>query len=184
MLHCSESIVGRCARGVCCAAAVRVRQQAMIRDEAQQRFGEDYVGFLRSSEIVLSIRLVESTDRERLDDLVQRTNQLNFSGRKYKRSELQPILDDAALEKYVLDCTDRFGSCGTAGFAIVRRNSVQVDVDDFMLSCRVQGKLLERAFFSYLQSNTSSWGVRAALGELRAHGAEYPGPTGAGGQVS
>jgi FkbH-like protein len=129
----------------------RYYREAMIRDEEQLRFGEDYMGFLRLSQIVLSIRLVAPTDRERVDDLLQRTNQLNFSGRKYKRNEIQPILDDPSLEKYVLDCADRFGVYGTVGFAIVRRNDSRVEVDDFMLSCRVQGKLIEQAFFNYLR---------------------------------
>jgi FkbH-like protein len=125
-------------------------REAMVREEEQQRFAADYVGFLRSSRIELTVRQVVAADRERVDDLVQRTNQLNFSGRKYRREEIQPILDDHKLEKYVLDCRDRFGSYGIIGFAIVRRAGAQLEVQDFMLSCRVQGKLIEQAFFSHL----------------------------------
>ena len=87
-------------------------------------------------------------DRDRIDDLVQRTNQLNVSGRKYKREELQPILNDLSLEKYVLDCADEYG-LREGGFRQADTTRA-IDVRDFMLSCRVQGKFIEQAFFNYL----------------------------------
>lgn len=36
------------------------------------------------------------------------------------------------------------------GFAIVRFLEQEIRVDDFMLSCRVQGRFIEQAFFNFL----------------------------------
>lgn len=128
----------------------KLYQEAAVRERAQESFGFDYRGFLASCEIMLEIVGYSDEDAERVAELVQRTNQLNFSGCKYTRQELQDILSDPLLEKYVLKSKDRYGSYGTVGFSIVSRASKMICVKDFMLSCRVQGKLLEQGFFHHL----------------------------------
>jgi FkbH-like protein len=125
-------------------------RDAAARETAQKSYGSDYLGFLASCEISLEISSYSSEDSERVAELVQRTNQLNFSGRKHTRSELEQILSNPLLDKYVLKCSDRYGSYGTIGFCIVERSAKALCVQDFMLSCRVQGKLLEKAFFHHL----------------------------------
>lgn len=125
-------------------------QAAVQREETQSHYGDDYVGFLAHSNIRLTIKKYEAEDFERVAELVQRTNQLNFSGRKYKREEIAELVRSPEIDKYVLACTDKFGSYGTVGFSIVRATPAEIEVKDFMLSCRVQGKFIEKAFFSYL----------------------------------
>ena len=138
----------------------RFYQQAMVRAEEESSFGGDYIAFLASCDIKLQIGHYATDDLERVAELVQRTDQLNFSGRKYTRSELYTILDDAELDKFVLRCTDRYGSYGTIGFSIVRNTDDAVKVEDFMVSCRVQGKFLEQAFFSHLLQHHNERGAR------------------------
>lgn len=129
----------------------RYYQDAIIREETQGEFGDDYVRFLAHCEIQLEIRSCCEQDFDRVAELVQRTNQLNFSGRKYDRNRLREILDDSSLEKYVLDCSDKFGAYGLIGFGIVRHSAGEIDVQDLMLSCRVQGKFIEEAFLTHLE---------------------------------
>lgn len=125
-------------------------QQAIVREQDESRFGDDYLGFLASCGITLNISPYTNDDLERISELVQRTNQLNFSGHRYTRSELYAILENSELDKYVLKCNDKYGSYGTIGFSIVRATDAAVRVEDFMVSCRVQGKFLEHAFFDHL----------------------------------
>ena len=86
-----------------------------------------------------------------MTELLQRTNQLNFSGRHYKREDVASIVADAGRSKYVLRCRDKFGDYGAVGFSMVSWDRNRIDVDDFMLSCRVQGKFVEQAFFTMLR---------------------------------
>ena len=123
---------------------------AEAREAAQELFGSDYMGFLASCKITLEISPYSHEDSDRVAELVQRTNQLNFSGHKHTRQELEEIISNPLLEKYVLRSADRYGSYGTVGFCIVERVPGAICIRDFMLSCRVQGKLLERAFFHHL----------------------------------
>ena len=81
---------------------------------------------------------------------MQRTNQLNFSGRKYGRDEIAAILRDPDQARFVVDVTDKFGSYGTVGFCLAGWAGDTLTVEDFMLSCRVQGKFVEQALFWYL----------------------------------
>jgi FkbH-like protein len=125
-------------------------QDAMVREEKQAEFGEDYLRFLKYCNIRLELGVYREADFDRVAELVQRTNQLNFSGQKYRREELLATVRDEGLEKYVLSCSDRFGSYGLVGFAMARHSAGEILVQDLMLSCRVQGKMIETALFSHL----------------------------------
>jgi FkbH-like protein len=125
-------------------------RDSAAREVAQESFGSDYHAFLSSCQIVLQVSPYSPEESERVAELVQRTNQLNFSGHKHTRLELQQLLDDPRLDKFVLKSSDRYGSYGTIGFCIVQRAPHALCIQDFMLSCRVQGKLLEKAFFHHL----------------------------------
>ncbi|MCC6585332.1 MAG: HAD-IIIC family phosphatase [Bryobacterales bacterium] len=131
-------------------------REAMVRSEAAKDFGEDYTGFLRSCEIKLEIRHLTQKDLGRVSELAQRTNQLNFSGTKYKGEEVVGFMNDPTLEKYVLEVSDKYGSYGIVGFCVARRSAGAVRVLDFMLSCRVQGKFIEQSLFQHLISRDLS----------------------------
>jgi FkbH-like protein len=139
----------------------RYYKDQIVREEAEENFASDYLSFLASCEITLELGGYFETDRERVAELVQRTNQLNFSGRKYSARELEEIIVDPELEKYVLRCRDKYGAYGTIGFAIVRANPQVLQILDFMLSCRVQRKGIEQAFFSHLLAHHNPGGARS-----------------------
>lgn len=131
----------------------KMYQEAVVRTQAASSFGDDYIEFLRSCELVLTIRPDVPADHDRIAELVQRTNQLNFSGRKYDRAAIAAALADDRIH-LVIECNDRFGSYGTVGFCMAHFEEIgaapRVVVDDFMLSCRVQGKFIEQALIHHL----------------------------------
>ncbi|ADE16274.1 FkbH like protein [Nitrosococcus halophilus Nc 4] len=138
----------------------KLYQENIMRHQAAEGFSGDYIDFLRSCGISLDIQPYASESFERITELVQRTNQLNFSGRKYDRNQIQLILGDAERDKWVLKCQDKFGSYGTVGFCIVRQDAETIEIEDFMLSCRVQGKFIEQALFDFLAKQYSKGDVQ------------------------
>lgn len=134
-------------------------REAMERQVAAASFGENYIEFLRSCGITVEIRPDRPEDLERVCELVQRTNQLNFSGRKYGRAEILELLADPSRERFVISCADRYGSYGIVGFCLATRTEDGIRVDDFMLSCRVQGKFIEQALLHHLTSRPD-WQAR------------------------
>jgi FkbH-like protein len=118
------------------------------RRDAAESFADDYLAFLRHCEIRLNIRPMIEENLQRVHELTQRTNQMNFSGNRYDRSVLKQILSTSYLDTYVLDVEDRFGTYGVVGFCIVD-NRVPL-MTDLMFSCRIQSKRVEHAFLAYL----------------------------------
>jgi FkbH-like protein len=112
-----------------------------------EEFGNDYMAFLRDCRIELSIRPMTEENIDRVHELTQRTNQMNFSGSRYDREVLRTILETPYLDTYVLSCEDRFGSYGVVGFSIV--DSREPRMTDLMFSCRIQSKRVEHAFLAH-----------------------------------
>jgi FkbH-like protein len=149
----------------------RYYQEAIAREDKQNEFGQDYLRFLEYCEISLEIRPYSEEYFDRAAELAQRTNQLNFSGKKYDRDQLREILDRPEIEAYVLYCSDRFGAYGLIGLGLVRtQQQPGIEIQDLMLSCRVQGKMVEQAFFSHLErchNPNGAGGVRVNFKETK-----------------
>jgi FkbH-like protein len=127
------------------------RKMYQVESERQNvagSFGDDYMNFLRCCDIRLNIQPMTQSNLQRVHELTQRTNQMNFSGNRYEKSVLERILSSPELDSYVLDVEDRFGSYGVVGFSIVD-NRVPL-MTDLMFSCRVQSKRVEHAFLAHV----------------------------------
>ena len=128
-------------------------RQAIVREQTAEGYGDDYPGLpARLRDPCGRSALICAEDFDRVVELVQRTNQLNFSGRKYGREEITHVLEDENQVRHVVVCRDKFGGYGTVGFCLSHREPDTgggeiVVIDDFMLSCRVQGKFIEQALF-------------------------------------
>ncbi|MBK8906616.1 MAG: HAD-IIIC family phosphatase [Rhodospirillales bacterium] len=145
-------------RGSDSVDAARRRQyyrDEMARNAVRKQSSHDYGAFLRSCDIELSARTFASKDLDRTAELIQRTNQLNFSGRHYGRDDILRLVRDSCFRICVMTCRDRFGDYGTIGVAVVARLGATLRIEDLMLSCRVQGRGLERAVFAHLITSTA-----------------------------
>ena len=108
----------------------------------------DYLGFLRGSGLRLDVAVLGKADAERAFELSQRTNQLNFTGAKFPREAVETMLAPAAGRlRLVLRCADRFGDYGMIGLADL--DLAAGELGDFFMSCRVQRKRVENAFFAH-----------------------------------
>ena len=111
------------------------------RDQAQGNFKDDYEAFLKHCNIRATVTPLTESNLERVHELTQRTNQMNFSGNRYDRALLHHIILTSYLDTYVLACEDRFGNYGIVGFGIVDRREPRLT--DLMFSCRIQSKRVE-----------------------------------------
>jgi len=134
------------------------RQEAR-RGEAFESAGADYGAFLRGSQIKLTVYPLSAADVERVYELSQRTNQLNFTGRKYTREQVQALLTGkTGAMGLVLRCSDRFGDYGLIGFAAV--DGSKGLISELFMSCRVQRKRVEQAFMAWLGQDMALRGVK------------------------
>lgn len=133
------------------------QRRALYRNEEKRKIAasqasSNYTDFLRTSHIVLEISPVTPDSAERVYELSQRTNQLNISGSRFSREEvLRFARGESDREGYVLGCRDDYGSYGIVGFCVLNRTEALVEA--FFLSCRVQRKCVENAFFAWLSDH-------------------------------
>src|SRR5690606_32395287 len=88
---------------------------------------------------------------ERVYELTQRTNQMNFSGNHYEKDDILQVANNFNLSCYVLKCKDDFGEYGIIGFGII--DQTENRLIDLMFSCRIQSKRVEHAFLTYILEN-------------------------------
>jgi FkbH-like protein len=121
------------------------------RQDAMAGQSGDLSGFLETCRQELRVVELDDENRLRVHELVQRTNQLNFSGVHYSRDDLERLLAGPDTLPLVMRATDRFGDYGVSGFALLRRQpDGSLLVRDMMFSCRLQGKKFEAAFLHWL----------------------------------
>src|SRR5207302_9368045 len=78
----------------------------------------------------------------RVAQLTQRTNQMNLTTIRRSESQIQALLQSGA-ECLTVHVSDRFGSYGLTGVVIFRAERAAIQVDTFLLSCRVLGRGVE-----------------------------------------
>jgi FkbH-like protein len=126
---------------------VMYREEA-AREEILESYQGDYTTFLRECNIEVHITPLDVDNIERAYELAQRTNQMNFSGARYPKGRLQEIQASSHLDTHVIRCSDRFGSYGIVGFAVV--DNQEPRLLDLMFSCRIQAKRVEHTVLAHL----------------------------------
>lgn len=144
-------------------SASRLRRQSYLADvrrtRIQESFGDDYGAFLRSCEIKLRL-FVPRSDPEvlRCVELIQRSNQLNLSGKRYTIEEFRGFLASPTQLCIAMECSDKFGNYGIIGFAKVDESGADPVATDFVMSCRVAQKFVERTFYAWLGAHEKKAG--------------------------
>src|SRR5262245_27024735 len=128
------------------------------RRHAATRFTEGNDEFLRSCEIRLAVFIPETPDEiERCLELLQRTNQLNLSTRRYGREQFLALLAHSEVVCIAIRARDKFGDYGIIGVIAVELGSMAT-LCDFVMSCRVARKRVEHALFHWLFSMVNGLG--------------------------
>lgn len=105
--------------------------------------------FLKNCRISLSISWMSEKSIHRCYELLQRSNQLNASGRRLSMETLEKLMRSSKDHCYVLESSDKFGSYGIVGVAIVHHADTAT-LTDFVISCRVANKKIETTLINFL----------------------------------
>lgn len=105
--------------------------------------------FLLNCRIALTLKRPQEDSIPRCYELLQRSNQLNASGRRLSMEELTALVHSPTDDCYVLESSDKFGAYGIVGVAIVNKSAVP-RMTDFVISCRVANKKIEPTLVNYL----------------------------------
>lgn len=115
------------------------------RSEAETKFSSNE-DFLRSSHIKIKISSDCIAQEERIFELIQRTNQLNYTKIRSEKDEVHRLLLDETVETRYIEARDDFGEYGIVGFYALKDNSLL----HFLFSCRTIGFGIESFLYARL----------------------------------
>jgi FkbH-like protein len=141
------------------------RRRTMYLADIQRKQDEDaFVGpsqaFLRQLEMIFDIDEAKEHDLLRAEELTYRTNQLNATGRRYTVEMLRDMLASGSHRILVCELTDRYGSYGKIGMAVLRITDATWSLELLLFSCRVMSKGVGTVFLTCLRNAARQNGVR------------------------
>lgn len=106
--------------------------------------------FLERLDLTVEISATTPAEVPRVAQLTQRTNQFNVSGVRRTEAQIHSFLQEANSGCLSVKVKDRFGDYGLVGCILQRTNSDRMEVDTFLLSCRVLGRNVELRMLKHL----------------------------------
>jgi FkbH-like protein len=124
--------------------------QQRAQAEAMRASTGSIEGFYRSLEMEVTFAPVSGSSLSRAAQLTQKTNQFNVTTIRRSEAELTALLADPDWMLTTVAVRDRFGDNGIVGLLFARIHSGAVEIDTFLLSCRVIGRTVETAMLARL----------------------------------
>lgn len=104
--------------------------------------------FLRASRIQIQMISDVGQHRTRILELLNRSNQLNFTKIRLTSQDLDAVLSNPVLENRCCRVRDRFGDYGISGFISLNRSVGRLE--HFVFSCRILGMGIEQYLYAIL----------------------------------
>ncbi|WP_405581219.1 HAD-IIIC family phosphatase [Streptomyces sp. NBC_01190] len=135
----------------------------LARDEIESEFVGTNEEFLASLGMTFTIAPAAREDLQRAEELTIRTNQLNSTGRTYSYDELDELRESPDHLLLVATLTDRFGSYGKIGLALVETGQPDWQLHMMLMSCRVMSRGVGSVLLSHImeRARTAGSGLRA-----------------------
>ncbi len=110
----------------------------------------------------------------RIAQLTQRTNQFNFTTIRRTAAEISTLIASGAWECRGVEVADRFGEYGLTGVLIFRVAGGDLEVDTFLLSCRVLGRGVEHRMMVRLAEEALVRGANTVVARIRTTARNEP----------
>ncbi|HEV8331152.1 MAG TPA: amino acid adenylation domain-containing protein, partial [Steroidobacteraceae bacterium] len=119
----------------------------------------DLSQFLASLQLEVDVAPLQAAQLPRIAELTQRTNQFNLTTIRRSIGAIENLLHGGAMQCLVVHVRDRFGDYGLVGAVICSTGPTSLEVDTFVLSCRVLGRGVEQRVVSALGRLASERGL-------------------------
>ncbi len=134
------------------------------REELRQS-STDLQGYLARLNMELLWRPFEQANLQRIVQLINKTNQFNLTTRRYNDAEVRSMMGDPGILTWEIRLKDRFGDNGTIALIIAKRNANnELELDTWLMSCRVLGRQVEHACLNLIVEGAKSAGADRILG--------------------
>ena len=138
------------------------------RVESERQRYERVEDFLASLEVHIRLDPLDDGNLARAAQLMQKTNQLNTTTRRYTATQLRALQDDGA-DVRVVAAGDKFSPTENVGVLIVQwpeSDSEVAHLDTILLSCRVLGRGIESALLDWVDAEAASKGASRLVADF------------------
>ena len=161
--------------------AARTQQyRARARAAEQRESAGSLEDYLRGLGMRAEVAPLGAANTARVAQLLGKTNQFNLTTRRHSLADVEAFAADPDWHAQVVRLSDRFADHGVVGVLLAHRleaaDGPELEVDSWLLSCRVIGRTLEDEMFRVLVARAR------ALGCTRLRGTYVP--TAKNGQVA
>ncbi|RSK24740.1 hypothetical protein [Hymenobacter metallilatus] len=129
----------------------RLEQYRLLERQQQARTQyNDNLAFLRDAQVRVELREGEAVlpDLNRLEELINRSNQLNFTKQRVTKAELEVSLQDPSRRWGTVRVQDRFGDYGLVGIYCLHRPDNRLE--QLVFSCRILHLGVEQWIYAHL----------------------------------
>lgn len=136
----------------------RLKQYKLLETKAAEkaRSGGDNTAFLRTSDIRVVFDYDVMSNLDRVIELINRTNQLNFTKRRLPedvdaaRADISALLSHYQTQAALIRVMDRYGDYGYVGFYAQKRDGRGAKLVHFCFSCRTLNMGIESWVYRHL----------------------------------
>ena len=122
----------------------RADMYAKARERNQGMAGTSMEDWLAALDVQVSIEPALGANLTRSVQLANKTNQMNLRSRRMTEVEFSSwIAGPPTRQAWAIKVSDRFGDLGLTGLLSCERTDSEVEVVDFLLSCRAMGRQVE-----------------------------------------
>lgn len=125
---------------------------------------QDYEEYLKSLDMVGTIRDFEPVYIARIAQLTNKSNQFNLTTKRYTENEIQNVFDSTDHIRLYGKLKDRFGDNGIVSVVIGRIENEALHIDLWLMSCRVLKRNMEYAMLDRLVEEVSSRNLKKLIG--------------------
>ncbi len=112
---------------------------------------ENFINFMINSDFKLNIQNASENDVSRINELIQRTNQMNVTLKRTDFSDIKNFINDNNYYLYIVNLSDKYSDYGTVGTVILKKKDDNIlEILEFAFSCRAMGKKVENSVLMYL----------------------------------
>lgn len=125
-----------------------------IKFDREKEKTKNNVKFLKNLKINYRIEKINKFHLARASQMTLKTNQFNFTSKRYSVNELKSFIHNKKTLSYILRLKDKYGDHGYVSLIMINKLSEKTFIiDNFLTSCRILGRDIELTFLEKVVQN-------------------------------
>jgi FkbH-like protein len=117
-----------------------------------------------SLEMTATIAPFDELSLQRIVQLIGKTNQFNLTTRRHGLAQIEAFMQDPDCVHFSMRLRDRFTDHGLVALMIALQRGHILEIDTWLMSCRVIGRTVERTMLAHLCEHAAQRGVTTIRG--------------------